>query len=180
LGLLLGREGRIEDALPILKRVRSDVDVGVLARVSEGNCHLLGGRVDSAVVCYHRALELDPKEASAWLNLGVAYQLSGDKEGAVEAFGRALEIASGNDDALVQMLGVELDELDTKAAEAESRRALSKAELRDLLAEARAVHAGKTIEERGPSRHKFAGRKALDPEQKHRAERLIYWPEPTS
>jgi tetratricopeptide (TPR) repeat protein len=180
LGLLLGREGRIEEALPLLSRIRNEADVGPLARVSEGNCHLLTSRVDSAVACYNRALQIDPEEVSAWLNLGVAYQLSGDKAGAVEAFGRTLDLASGNDAALAKMLGVALQETTTKAAEAESRRALSKAELRDLLAEARAAHAGKAIVDRGPSRHKFAGRKALDPEQKHTAERLIYWPEPTS
>jgi tetratricopeptide (TPR) repeat protein len=180
LGLLLGREGRIDEALPILRRARSDPDVGPFACVSEGNCHLLSTRVDSAVVCYNRALQLDPDEASAWLNMGVAYQLSGDKEGAAEAFGRALDIASGNDEALAQMLGIVLDETETKAAEAESRSAISKAELRALLQEARAAHAGKAIVDRGPSRHKFAGRKALDPEQKLRAERLIYWPEPKS
>ncbi len=178
LGVLWGRAGRFDDGRSLLQRIPDTVGLGSFARIAQGNCLLAAARVDSALAIYNRSLELEADEPIAWVNLGVAYQLSGDAEGSALAFGRALGLLQGNETALAQLLGVELRELSTKAVEAEKERAMTRAELLSVIAKSRAAHELKEVPKRGPSRHKFAGRKALDPEQKLRAERLVYWPEP--
>ncbi|MBN1424816.1 hypothetical protein JXA88_09695 [Candidatus Fermentibacteria bacterium] len=178
LGVFLGRTGRIDEAGALFAAIPDGHKLGAWARVGEGNCSLLATQADSAVVRFTRATELAPDDPVPWVNLGVAFHVAGDVNGAASAFGRALGAVGGNEDALARLLGVRLDDLSTKADDAESRRALTQAEMRALMERARASHAGKQVAQRGPSRHKFAGRKALDPQQRLKAERLIYWPEP--
>jgi len=178
LAVLLGRTGRIDEARSLFASIPAGHELGAWARVGEGNCELLASKADSAASLYTRATELAPQDPIPWVNLGVALQVAGDGDGAAFAFGRALGAAGGNEDALARLLGTSIDDLSTKAADAESRRALTQAEMRALMERAREAHAGKQVAQRGPSRHKFAGRKALDPEQRLKAERLIYWPEP--
>ncbi|MCU0611759.1 MAG: tetratricopeptide repeat protein [Candidatus Eisenbacteria bacterium] len=178
LAVLLGRTGRIDEAKSLFARIPDGHARGAWARVGDGNCELIASRADSAVSSYTKATELAPDDPVPWVNLGVAFQVAGDAEGAAVAIGRALGAAGGNEDALARLLGTSLDELSTKAADAESKRALTAAEMRALMERAREAHAGKRVAQRGPSRHKFAGRKALDPEQRLKAERLICWPEP--
>lgn len=180
LATILGRTDRAEEALVLFRTIPDADPLGAWARVGEGNCHLVRTQADSAIGRYLKAAELTERDPVPWVNVGVAYQMAGDAEGAGAAFGRALALVGGNEGALERLLGIGLRDLGTKAADAESQRALSEAEIRALMERARAAHAGKQVAERGPSRHKFAGRKALDPEQRHRAEKLIYWPEPQS
>ena len=178
LAVLLGRTGRPDEARSLFARIPVGHELAAWARVGEGNCELVSSRADSASLLYTRATELAPEDPIPWVNLGVAFQVAGDADGAASAFGRALGAVGGNEDALARLLGMSLDDVSGKAADAESRRTLTQAEMRTLMARARETHVGKQVAQRGPSRHKFAGRKALDPEQRLKAESLICWPEP--
>ncbi len=50
------------------------------------------GRDDEAIALYRRALVLDPRDATAHFDLGLALGRKGDHEGAVAAFAKAIEI----------------------------------------------------------------------------------------
>ena len=50
------------------------------------------GRMDSAIRRFERALEINPGNAQALYNLGVAWMTKGDSEQALRAFGAALEL----------------------------------------------------------------------------------------
>ncbi len=177
LGVLLGRESRAFEALESFKRIPDGVALGAQARIGEGNSYLVESKVESALVKYRHAVELDPDSPVAHVNLGVAYYLGGDEEGAVESFASAVDLLPGEEKSLAHLLGVDIEELGTKAADARQRQALSKGELRALMDKVRKKKEWKRLADRGPSRHKFAGRKALDPEQRLCAERLVFWPE---
>jgi Flp pilus assembly protein TadD len=50
------------------------------------------GRSEEAIASYNRALEIDPKKASAHCNIGVALGNLGRCEEAIASYNRALEI----------------------------------------------------------------------------------------
>lgn len=50
------------------------------------------GRTDDAIRAYRRALQLDPKNAIAWYDLGLALRQKADHEGALAALTRAMEL----------------------------------------------------------------------------------------
>jgi tetratricopeptide (TPR) repeat protein len=60
--------------------------------VGRGRTALLAGDLDRAVECFNRALEMDRDCAGAWLNLGVARKLAGDREGARQHFQKAEQL----------------------------------------------------------------------------------------
>ena len=55
------------------------------------------GRDDEALELYRRALVLDPKDATAWYDLGLALGRKGDFSGAVAAISKAIEIGGVED-----------------------------------------------------------------------------------
>ncbi len=177
-GVLLGRTGRRQEAKEVFAAIPDAHDLGAWARVGQGNCELLEAHADSAVRYYAHATELAPHDPVPWVNLGVALLVSEDTEGASEAFARALACVGGNEEALARLLGVRLEEEVAKADDAEGRQVLSHAEVLALMRRAREAHAGRQVAERAPHRHKFAGRKALDPHQRLKAQRLVCWPQP--
>lgn len=50
------------------------------------------GKVDEAIACYERAIQLNPKYAPAHSNLGIALKAQGKAEPAIDCFRRALEL----------------------------------------------------------------------------------------
>jgi tetratricopeptide (TPR) repeat protein len=58
-------------------------------RVQAGKEALLSGDVDEALVLFREALAMDRDNVGAYLNVGVALKLKGDKEGALASFARA-------------------------------------------------------------------------------------------
>jgi superkiller protein 3 len=64
----------------------------------EGFQHFANDRLDEAIACYDRALEVDPELAIAWNGLSMAYRNQGDLDRAIEAARRLIELEP--DDAL--------------------------------------------------------------------------------
>src|SRR6202030_2182041 len=58
------------------------------------------GRTDEAIMCYQKALQLDPENADAHANLGSAFAAKGGVADAVVEYTRAIEIAPENVAAL--------------------------------------------------------------------------------
>src|SRR5439155_26586183 len=50
------------------------------------------GDHDGAIADYNRAIELNPKHASAYNNRGIAKQAKGDLDGAIADYNRAIEL----------------------------------------------------------------------------------------
>ena len=62
--------------------------------------HSDNGERDEAIQAYTKAIEIDPKFASAWMNRGVQYGFLQQHEQAIEDFNVALEIEPSNPDVL--------------------------------------------------------------------------------
>ena len=58
-------------------------------------------RFEEAQTAYRRALELNPRDLSSWINLGRLSSQQGDADAAVESFARALSIEPNDPDALL-------------------------------------------------------------------------------
>jgi tetratricopeptide (TPR) repeat protein len=61
---------------------------------SRGRTYLEKGKYDEAIKHFRRALEIDPKHADAWYNLGLCYsgKVPSEPDKAEECFNRTLEI----------------------------------------------------------------------------------------
>jgi Flp pilus assembly protein TadD len=89
----------------------------------EGFQHFAADRIEEAIDCYRRAVELEPGLAIAWNGLSKTLQRSGDLDGAVEA---ALEIAELEpDDPLSHTNLSILYQAQGKIQEAEDEKALA-------------------------------------------------------
>ena len=58
----------------------------------EGFQHFAQGRLEEAVACYRKAVDVDPELAIAWNGLSMALQRSGDLDAAIEAARRLIEL----------------------------------------------------------------------------------------
>ncbi len=85
----------------------SDLTALAVFQSNRGTELLAAGRLPEAVARLELAVELDPKLAAAWVNLGVAKRRSGDLARAEEAYRQALELDPrhpGARDNLVNLL----------------------------------------------------------------------------
>lgn len=122
----------------------------------EGNAHLGEGRLADAVRCYARAVELDPGDAAAHLNLGYARLEQGLHAQALEGLAKAAELDPGMADAPYLMGRACRESGRLPEAIAHWEKALSidpamppaKAELAAVHVEtARALHAAQQLDE---------------------------------
>src|SRR5690606_24069797 len=60
--------------------------------VNLGRLHAESGSVDAAALCFRRALDIDPRDATALYNLGVVAQDIGKDDEAVQLYERALAL----------------------------------------------------------------------------------------
>ena len=58
-------------------------------KIQKGKEALLSGELDAALAAFREALEMDPDNAHAHLNIGVALKLKGDKDGATKSLEKA-------------------------------------------------------------------------------------------
>ena len=84
------REGRIQDAIPLLEALaKADPDnLDVLYNL--GLAYSETGEPDQAVITLKRLVTRAPKHARAWTAIGVAYQRMGKHDQAMEAMSRAV------------------------------------------------------------------------------------------
>jgi uncharacterized protein (TIGR02466 family) len=88
-GVLKAQIGDRQAAIDLLeKAVSLDRSFGYLNNL--GNIYRAANRLEDAVNCYRKALELNPESADSHLNLGIALTEKGEIIGAIEAFETAL------------------------------------------------------------------------------------------
>lgn len=80
--------------------------------------------LDNAIAQYKKITELEPKDADAWVTLGQLERAAQDNAEAEKAYKKALDVDSGNEDALTGLSLVYLDEGNSQAA-ADTLRQLS-------------------------------------------------------
>ena len=97
LGELLRRDGQVEDAIMVLRQGLGSQTKYVAAWVSLGRALLQAEKYGQASDALREALSNDPGNPVAWRLLGEARHGSGEKEGALSAFERALDLAPGDD-----------------------------------------------------------------------------------
>ena len=77
LAVARGRQGRNEEAIPLLERAVADDPKNLWAQRNLGFCLLKAGQADRASVCFQRATQLAPKDQAAFLGLAQAYRALG-------------------------------------------------------------------------------------------------------
>lgn len=58
-------------------------------KIQKGKEALLSGELDAALAAFHEALDMDPDNPHAHLNIGVAHKLKGDRDAATRALEKA-------------------------------------------------------------------------------------------
>ncbi len=59
--------------------------------VGIANCYCQLGEYESCIEFYNMSLEIEPANFNAWVNLGIAYRKTGDRDKAMEAYETALK-----------------------------------------------------------------------------------------
>jgi cytochrome c-type biogenesis protein CcmH/NrfG len=117
LGELLRRDGRLAEAIHVLRSGLAFHPRYVAAWVSLGRAQLAEGDLPQAVAALEQSIELDPQNPVSWRLLGETRLAEGDRMAALDALQYALQLAPGDDvlEAAVQSLAEETE------AEARSR-----------------------------------------------------------
>ena len=97
LGELLRREGRLADAVHMLRSGLAFHPRYVAAWVSLGRAHLANGDLAQAVTALEQSIELDPINPVSWRLLGEARLAEGDRMTALDALQYALQLAPGDE-----------------------------------------------------------------------------------
>jgi Flp pilus assembly protein TadD len=113
-GISLYREGRLEDAIEVLRQATSDDPGEPLAFTYLGLALLRTGQVELSRAPILKAVALDPEEAESRFALGLLHRLSGHASEAVLELERAIDLNPAHAEAHRE-LGLsclELDRLD--------------------------------------------------------------------
>jgi len=84
---------RLDEAAQLYREMASDTIEFYVARglFHQGYIkHVYINNIDSAMYYYKSALQSEPRYVEAWYNLGLCYDLQGDKTNALKSFGKAL------------------------------------------------------------------------------------------
>lgn len=92
LGQVLGRTGRVDEALPLLERAVETAPDAPATHTNLGVAFLAQGKIGEAEGEFRRALELDPSSPEALLNLARVLGATGRRDEAEEVVRRVLEI----------------------------------------------------------------------------------------
>src|SRR5687768_17130528 len=74
----------------------SEIDTAVKQHMDVARHHYQQRDVEQAIIDYGKAIELDPENANAYGNRGVAYLQSGNLEKAFDNLSKAIELDSSN------------------------------------------------------------------------------------
>jgi predicted O-linked N-acetylglucosamine transferase (SPINDLY family) len=96
-------QGRLPEAREALRHVLAEMPAHAEALHLAGIVELLDGSPAAAVPLLRRCVEVAPKVAFAWSNLGVALTGMGDCSNALECFSRTLELEPRNAGAMKNM-----------------------------------------------------------------------------
>jgi tetratricopeptide (TPR) repeat protein len=92
LGWLLNSQGRVEEALQVLRQGLVTDPEGKDLYNSLGSVYQRLGRFDEARVAYQRYIQLAPNDPNAWDSLAALHQFLGQYDQAFEGYNRALSI----------------------------------------------------------------------------------------
>ena len=93
----LATSGQVDLAIQDLTALRDKSPDLAAARLGLGKALVMKRQPDAAIVELKKAVELDPKNAEAWYQLGYAsYALKGDAPGALPSFEKAVAADPGN------------------------------------------------------------------------------------
>lgn len=95
----LGRQPEARQELETVTRLDSTTSLGAISRQRQGYYLLLEKKWPEAVELLEASVRIDPKQAQSWVWLGQGYQNSGQKQKAIEAYHKALEINPNQQDA---------------------------------------------------------------------------------
>jgi|GEM_PF-1104960 len=87
--------GRYEDALEYLKRAESMGQARKEVMNLSGFCLFKLARYDEAIECFRTCLEVDPRSAIDWANIGSCLRDKGDRQGAIAMYRKALSLDPG-------------------------------------------------------------------------------------
>ncbi len=93
LGLALGADNRLEEAVRHFERALELRPDHVGARIDLGDALARLGRTDEAISVLQEALRLDPGHPKAHVSLAMALEATGQREEAIKHYERALEVA---------------------------------------------------------------------------------------
>jgi Flp pilus assembly protein TadD len=85
------------------RKVIDDLGASALYHTNIGGREIRNKNYEEAKRQLEIATILEPEWAPAWVNLGVARMRTGDPDGAMDAYRRALEAEAGNSSALINM-----------------------------------------------------------------------------
>jgi superkiller protein 3 len=104
----LGRNAEASQEWQAVAGLDSTTSVGAIARQRSGYGYLLDKNWPRAIELLEASSRIDPKQPQTWVWLGQGYQNSGQKQKAVEAYHKALELDPNQSDAkkgLTQLSG---------------------------------------------------------------------------
>jgi Flp pilus assembly protein TadD len=84
--------GQTEDAISALRHVVDTHPDHARAQNLLGAACATAGRADCARTAFEAAIRANPRDPSAYVNLGVFRVQSGDAQGAIDVFGQALAL----------------------------------------------------------------------------------------
>ena len=118
-------EGRLEEAVRLLKRARALAPADPHVLNSLGACLQALGQADSALQAYQAALRADPDMAPAHFNRGTLLEELSDIAGARSAYGRAASLDTRYLEPLASLAWLEARSGNPTAARAYAERALA-------------------------------------------------------
>jgi len=95
----LGRTADASQEWQAVAGLDSTTSMGAIARQRLGYNYLLEKNWPRAIDYLDSSVRIDPKQALSWVWLGQGYQNSGQKEKAIEAYRKALELDANQPDA---------------------------------------------------------------------------------
>jgi tetratricopeptide (TPR) repeat protein len=120
-------EGRIEEAVEMLKRARSLAPKDPHVLNTLGICLADLGRPDEALAAYAAAVRADPDMAAAHFNRGSLLEDLNDINGARRSYERAVALDPDYSDALAALAWLDAVAGDAQSAKARARSALARA-----------------------------------------------------
>ncbi len=87
------RQGKWEEAITEFKK-SIEVEPNFHAYTNLGTTYFFLKRFSEAVPMFEKAVELQPQQQLAWGNLADAYRWAGEKQKAIETYGKAISLAS--------------------------------------------------------------------------------------
>jgi choline-sulfatase len=125
LALSLRRTRRIDRALEIYAHLTSRPDAIADDYAGLGISEHLASNTRAAIAAYRRAVQLDPRHESAWINLGQELLAVGELDGAEEAFAGAARANQRSVDGLSGLAAVAFERRDYAAARMALQQALA-------------------------------------------------------